>query len=144
MWQQFQKLFNLTTAQHWMQDTNNRAKTHRQSRRTSWTKRTRSTTDTLQFKEQKVRKQNFMWLICKWIYKTSMLEVMRFIFSLRIVFKITILLSQKWKWLLLIIILWCVLHTGHYTPLESRTFELILWGEMQPLLLNAGTDLKSV
>lgn len=134
-----------------MQDASNRAKTHRQSRRTRWTKRTRSTTDTLQFKEQKVRKQNFTWLICKWIYKTSMLdiglqlcEVMRFIFSLRIVFKITILLSQKWKWLLLIIILWCVLHTDHYTPLESRTFELILWGETPPLLLNAGTDRKSV
>ncbi len=90
-----------------MQDTSNRAKTHRQSRRTGRTKRTRTTTDTLQLKEQKLRKQNFMWLICKWIYKTSMLEVMRLIFSLRIVFKITILLSQKWKWLLLIM---CITH----------------------------------
>lgn len=42
------------------------------------------------------------------------------------------------------IFLWFVLHTDHYTSLDSRTFELILWGEMQPLLLNAVTDRKSV
>lgn len=123
----------------------NRRKTHRQSRRTRWTKGTRSSTNTLQFIDQMVIRRCIIRYIRIHKWPTRRIDIksddkLMLVFCIsnsvnkwQNVFRFftpgtvcqtndTALLTEMKTALVNCIILWCVLHTDHPSSLGVKDF----------------------